>query len=239
MIFRFKAFEVKHSDSLLKVNTDAVLLGALVKLKPSVKNILDIGTGCGLIALMLAQKFELAMVDGIELDEPSFKEAAFNFSNSNFSKRLNAYHGSLQKYSPLIKYDLIVSNPPYFEITNFPKGNNTQDISENRKKLATQFTLTFEELISKAAALLSQDGVFWVIIPFDAKEKFERICSRDNLFLQHEIFIQSKPGHLFHRCVLGFGRKAIDLVEREELIIYNSDGTRHTGYIAITSAFYL
>lgn len=239
MIFRFKQFDIKHSDSLLKVNTDAVLLGALVQPSPNIKTVLDIGTGNGLIALMLAQKLPEATIDAIELDEPSYKESAFNFANSRYASRLKAYHISLQQFNSTIKYDLIVSNPPYFEIPNFSKGNNTQDISESRKKLATQFTLTFEELVTAAARLLMDRGMFWVIIPFDSKDKFIKICLEHNLHLQNEISVRSKPGFAFHRSVLGFGFNEKRNLENSELTIYNVDGTRHEEYIELTEMFYL
>lgn len=239
MIFRFKQFDIKHSESLLKVNTDAVLLGALVQPSPNIKTVLDIGTGCGLIALMLAQKLPEAAIDAIELDEPSFNEAAYNFTNSKYTIRLKAHHISLQQFNSTIKYDLIVSNPPYFEIPNFSKGNNTQDISESRKKLATQFTLTFEELVASTMNLLNVDGRFWVIIPFDAKDKFIKICLEQNLYLQNEISVRSKPGFAFHRSVLGFGFNEKRNLENSELTIYNVDGTRHEEYIELTEMFYL
>ncbi len=238
MIFRFKEFEVRHRDSLLKVNTDAVLLGAIAMHDASTNSILDIGTGCGVIALMLAQKFPKAIIHGLEPDEASCNEAAFNFENSPFASRMKTFHEPLQNFHPDRQYDLIVSNPPYFEVPEFEKGNNTQNISERRKKLATQFTLNFDELAQHASRLLETDGAFFVIIPANASEKFEAICTSNGLHKFHPTRIQSKASSAFQRVVLGFGKKKIPETE-SILIIYNEDGTRHPEYISITKDFYL
>lgn len=238
MIFRFKEFEVRHRDSLLKVNTDAVLLGAITMHDASTNSILDIGTGCGVIALMLAQKFPNAMIHGLEPDEASCKEAAFNFENARFAPRMKTYHDTLQNFHPEIHYDLIVSNPPYFEVPEFEKGNNTQNISERRKKLATQFTLNFDELASHASRLLETDGSFFVIIPENASETFEVICNSKGLHKFHATRIRSKASSAFQRVVLGFGKTKRPNIE-SSLIIYNENGTRHPEYISITKDFYL
>lgn len=238
MIFRFKEFEVRHRDSLLKVNTDAVLLGAITMHDASTNSILDIGTGCGVIALMLAQKFPKAIIHGLEPDEASCQEAAFNFENAPFASRMKTYHEPLQNFDPDRQYDLIVSNPPYFEVPEFEKGNNTQNISERRKKLATQFTLNFDELAQHASRLLETDGAFFVIIPANASEKFDAICTSNGLHKFHTTRIQSKSSSAFQRVVLGFGKTIRRDIETS-LIIYNEDGTRHLEYISITKDFYL
>ncbi len=239
MIFRFKQFDIKHSDSLLKVNTDAVLLGALCGRDQKIKSILEIGTGCGVIALMAAQIYPGALIDAIEIDPNSSAEAQYNFMNSKFSERLNAHEIALQEFKPGKKYDFILSNPPYFEVPDFSIGNNQQDIKITRKKLATQFTLTFEELLLHSSELLNPNGKLIVIIPNDSKDAFEKIALKNNLYLQREIFIRSKPGNPFIRCVLSFGFEKVNRLNEEIITIYNPDGSRHDEYIALTKEFYL
>ncbi len=239
MIFHFREFDIRHRDSLLKVNTDAVLLGAVIQSSKPVKNILDIGTGCGIIALMAAQKYKEAHIDAIDIDQPSLEEAQFNFERSKFSERMTAHHISLQHYKDTKeKFDIILCNPPYFETPQFAKGNNLQDISEKRKKFATHHQLNFGELINAASGLLNSMGQFWVILPYAAKEKFNLLAFHHKLNLQKEVAIRSKPAADFIRCVLCFGLEAKSF-ESAEIIIYNIDGTRHRTYQEITKEYYL
>ncbi len=239
MIFNFKQFEVKHANSLLKVNTDAVLLGALVHSKKKRNTLLDIGTGCGVIALMLAQKFNNASIDAIEPDWSSYEEAEYNFANAPYCHQLKAYHSALQNFENTKKYDIIVSNPPYFELPDFSKGNNLQGISENRKKFATQFSLTFEELLLHVNHLLDTKGAFWVIIPYLSKKTFIAIGLKNNLHLQEEINIRSTLKNVFIRCVLCFSFDERITIISTSLTLYNSDRTRHTQYTEITKDYYL
>ena len=238
MIFSFKQFDVKHNESLLKVNTDAVLLGALVQSDTSQQKILDIGTGCGVIALMLAQKFVTAQIDALDIDSLSALEAAYNFTHSPFASRLQAYPIALQNYNHNTLYDIIVSNPPFFEVPDFSKGKNRQDISETRKKYATQYNLNFQELIANAVRLLTNEGVFWVIIPFLSKAEFLSICLNYNLHLQQEILIRSKIGNPFHRSVLCIAKEEKRNILQRILTIYNLDGSRHSEYVEVTKEFY-
>ena len=113
--FRFKQFEIYQDQTAMKVGTDGVLLGAWANLESGI-NILDVGTGTGLISLMLAQRFENAIVDAVEIDLEAYKQAQENFKESNFSSRISISHTSFQQFYSTIKYDLIVSNPPFFSV---------------------------------------------------------------------------------------------------------------------------
>ena len=239
MIFRFKQFEVKHSDSLLKVNTDAVLLGALLSSNYAIKRALDIGTGCGIIALMAAQKFTDATIDAIEIDDMSFQEASYNFKSSPFSNRLQAFHSALQDFITINKYDLVFSNPPFFETPDFSKGKNKQDISLERKKYATQFTLNFDELIQFTLPLLAPKGIFMVILPKDAVLNFTQKAAVNGLFLSKEVDIRSKPDQEFKRSVLCLEMQPPIKQTQDQITIYNKDGTRHSQYASLTSEYYL
>ena len=155
--FRFKQFEIFQDKTAMKVGTDGVLLGAWSNLETG-DNILDIGAGTGLISLMLAQRFPNSRVDAIEIDYDAFLQAKENFEHSIFSERLKIKNTSLQVYSSDKKYDLIVSNPPFFTV------NNSVDF-DARKQARQQETLTFAELIEKSAKLLHKEGVASFIIP--------------------------------------------------------------------------
>ncbi len=161
-IFKFKQFEVDQNGCAMKINTDGVLLAALLK-SNNPKHILDIGTGTGVIALMLAQRFENAKIAAVEIDEQAAVTAASNFNNARFSNRLTLNHISIQQYNPNIKFDMVVCNPPYFI-------NDLQN-PEKRKGIARHANLNFfDELIAKVAALLTDKGSFWFILPIKQAE---------------------------------------------------------------------
>jgi tRNA1Val (adenine37-N6)-methyltransferase len=115
-VFKFKEFEVKQEDSAMKIGTDGVLLGAWTKIDNSVDSVLDIGSGTGLISLMMAQRSDAELIDAVELDPAAYEESVYNFENSPWGDRLFCYHSSFQEFAQEIEdsYDLIVSNPPFF-----------------------------------------------------------------------------------------------------------------------------
>ena len=137
--FQFKQFSIFQDQTAMKVGTDGVLLGAWVNVFG--QNVLDIGTGTGLISLMIAQRFPEANIDALEIDSDAFLQAEENFSNSKFNHRLTLFHTSLQDYNSAKKYDLIVSNPPFFTVNDLVSF-------DSRKQARQQETLTFTDLIS-------------------------------------------------------------------------------------------
>lgn len=165
-VFRFKRFSVSHGESSMKVGVDAVLLGAWTK-KETPGSILDVGTGCGVIALMLKQRYPDAEVVGVDIDEKSVAEAGFNFQNSGFDGALEAK--IMQFPSDIIdsgeKYDLIVSNPPYFQA-------GVQNPVTPRERARHQDLLSVFTLIGHAPAILNPKGVLSMIFP---TEFYERI----------------------------------------------------------------
>jgi tRNA1Val (adenine37-N6)-methyltransferase len=239
MVFHFRHFDVKHDDSLLKVGTDAVLLGASIQYKNKRSSGLDIGTGCGVIALMMAQRFPGLMIDAIEPDPASFSEADFNFNHSGFSSQLKAICTDLQSFVAPNKYGLIFSNPPYFETPDFSKGNNKQDIRNARRAAATRHTLNFDVLLEKVSELLEQDGAFWVILPYLEAGNFERKAALNGLLPAFELNIKSKEGSQVIRKVVSFERSPEGPIITRDLTLYNSDNSRHESYHELTSEFYL
>lgn len=162
--FRFKQFSVKQDASAHRVGTDGVLLGTIADgfdRKPA--RILDIGTGTGLIALILAQRFPNAEIDAIEIEEKAFEEAVQNFENSPWSDRLFCYHAGFQEFVEEMdeEYDLIVCNPPFFR-------ENENKITHTPRNIARNETfLPLRELTEGVPNLLSPDGAFWAIGPPD------------------------------------------------------------------------
>lgn len=156
-LFRFKKFQVDQTGTTMKINTDGVLLGALAEHLP-VKRILDIGTGTGVIALMMAQRYPNASVDAIEKDEDTAALAHRNFLGSTFSSQLKAYSGSFQEFNPAALYDLIISNPPFFL-------NALQNPDKRKSDARHTHSGFFDALIDKAASWLRPGGSLQLVLP--------------------------------------------------------------------------
>ena len=213
----------------MKVGTDGVLLGAWANAE-NPKKILDIGTGTGLILLMLAQRFPQAKLTGIEIDENAFEEAKFNVSESIFKERCEVVYSSLQEFSSEEKFDLIVSNPPFFELTH--KENSS------RNKARQQSDLNFKELIFHSEKLLSENGKFVVIIPFESETYFVELASELNLFPQEITRVKGNENADFKRSLLCFSRTN-SKSEIDELTIEISRNVYTENYISLTRDFYL
>src|SRR5690554_3070724 len=167
----------------MKVGTDGVLLGAWASLESNPQSILDIGAGTGLIALMLAQRSDAHQIDALEIDEDAYEQCVENFENSPWGDRLFCFHASLDEFAEEPedeKYDLIVSNPPFYPPPAPPKGEG--NTSDARKKARFYDSLPFEDLIDYAAQLLSEKGELAVVIPFAEEEKVIAIAKTNGLF---------------------------------------------------------
>ncbi|MBT6745203.1 MAG: methyltransferase, partial [Flavobacteriales bacterium] len=162
MIFKFKQFSIDQTNSPFKVGTDGVLAGALCPVNAP-KNILDIGTGTGLIALMLAQRCN-AKIDAIEINQIAFNQAKHNFKNSPWVNKINVHHCALQNYNPGKKYAVIISNPPYFQ-------SSLKSDVESKNKARHTDSLTPTELVRISAGLLSSTGKLCLIYPVEQGEK--------------------------------------------------------------------
>jgi len=228
-VFKFKEFEVVQEKSAMKIGTDGVLLGAWANSKNPEK-ILDIGTGTGLIALMLAQRFPQAELTGIEIDQNAFEEAQFNVAESKYSKRISVLHTSLQDFVSDEKFDLILSNPPFFELTH--KENSA------RNKARQQSDLTFEELIFYANKLLAPNGKLAVIIPFESETYFLDLASKSNLFPEKITHVKGNKNVPFKRSLLLFSRIQ-SIIQIDKLTIEISRNVYTEDYISLTKDFYL
>ena len=227
-VFKFKEFSVIQEKSAMKVGTDGVLLGCWVSCKEA-NNILDIGCGTGLIALMLGQRNLSGNVTGIEIDKASSMEAQFNISNSGWEERIGIKHSSLQQFAPQIKFDLIVSNPPFFPQN---KSQQSRDIARHTN------TLSFEELIGNAANLLAVKGILSVIIPKNSEEYFCKIASAHKLYRNRVCYIKGNEASEVKRVMMEFSFiKSVALIER--LTIERSRHNYTDKYIQLCKDFYL
>lgn len=232
--FEMKEFSVAHDQCAMRVNTDGCLLGAMAadhQEPESVKRVLDIGTGSGVIALQLAQRFPNAYVDGVEIHGPSAKQATSNFRNSPYSSRMVCYHEPLQEFELNHQYDLIVSNPPYFE--DGPTRMD-QGVAAARHAL----TLDFKTLVHSAAKLLKSTGTFWVILPCDRSERFLDEALDEGLFLNRIIRIQPREGKEANRCIFGLCKHNDCEPRRSQLTIYDARHNYTDEAAAILRPFY-
>jgi len=229
-IFKFKQFELRHKQSPFKIGTDGLLLGAWAGVNKQAEHILDIGTGCGLIAHMLAQRAENAIVHGIEINAEAFQEAMENARRSSWNNRLTMYHGGVQYFNPPNQYDQIVSNPPYFE-------NSWLSANEQLAKTRHTITLSHTSLLESAKRLLNQNGSFEVILPFTEGQKFISLAKTYDLHLYRYTAVTGKQGKTVERLLLAFSALP-QTVEKSSLCVRNLNGGYTDEYLALTKDFH-
>ncbi|MDR6844766.1 methyltransferase [Flavobacterium granuli] len=232
--FQFKQFSLEQDRCAMKIGTDGVLLGAWTPIENNPFSILDIGTGTGIIALMLAQRSHAEQIDALEIDEEAYEQAVDNFENSPWGDRLFCFHAGVDEFieEPEDEYDLIVSNPPFY----------TEDYkTENPQRDLARFAdaLPFEDLIEVAALLLSENGVFSVIIPFKEEENFMAIAKEYELYPIKITRVKGNPISEIKRSLLAFTRNESDTILTNELIIETGRHIYTPEYIELTKDFYL
>ena len=236
--FRFKQFVVYQENCSLKVNTDGCLLGAVAALglPNGIKNpptkILDIGTGTGVIALMLAQVFKCE-IEAVEIDKLSAQQATINFTNSQWAERLNCYHNDIETFSEnqSHNYDLIICNPPFFEnVTKSPYSH--KNISKHNDLLPP------DSLLKSVKKLLSAKGEFYIILPVEEAKKFSKLLFSYKLFINYQLEIKPISYKKTHRLILKISFEK-QKVLTEELSIRNQDQSFNNYYEKLLSSYYI
>lgn len=220
------------------MSTDSMVLGAVAGLEGAM-NILDIGTGTGVMALMMAQKHPEALVDAVEIDTDSASEAKENFENSPWSYRLSCYPESFQAFirDETLHYDLIVTNPPYFEEISTQKGGNKEWPDAKRLTARTFSALSFDALVEGVSRVLVSYGRFYVILPIQAENIFVEKALAKNLFLFYRIKLQHDAGSEIHRLILGFQKTTAEWSENV-LVLRDKEGNWTDAYKALTKEFH-
>lgn len=229
-IFRFKQFEVDQSGCAMKINTDGVLLAAMVTSKAP-KQILDIGTGTGVIALMLAQRFPLAQVEAVEIDEQASTTAKKNFQLSVFNDRVSINHIAIAQYNRTERFDLIVSNPPFF-VNDLKNAEEKKGIARHTNEVF------FDELIAKVATLLSDDGQFWFILPIKQAEQLVEKGKVHGLFEQELIQLHSDQSKPAFRRIVSLGKKKVEPLSGH-FYIYQAEKVYTLAYQVLLKDFFL
>lgn len=225
--FRFQKFDIIQHENVFRVGTDGVLLGALCQVENAQK-ILEVGTGTGLISLMLAQRNPNAEITALDLNEDAVKLAQENFKNALFSERLNVFHQDFKTFESQKEYDFVVCNPPFFE-----ENNSVKDILARQ-----QVELTFRNLIEKASKILSSEGIFSVIIPSESAQEFENLAQDFDLHLVRKINIFGIENGVLKRNVLEFSKKKSAL-ETLDFTIEKSPRKYSDQYLELTKEFHV
>ncbi|HEY4618716.1 MAG TPA: methyltransferase [Flavobacterium sp.] len=232
--FQFKQFSIQQDRCAMKIGTDGVLLGAWTPIENNPFSILDIGTGTGIIALMLAQRSHAEQIDALEIDEEAYEQSVDNFESSPWGDRLFCFHAGLDEFveEPEDEYDLIVSNPPFY-------SEDYKTECKQRDTARFQDVMPFEDLIEAAALLLSESGIFAVIIPFKEEEKFLALAKECELFPLKITRVKGTPTTEIKRSLLAFSRQENPDLILNELIIETARHQYTTEYIELTKDFYL
>ena len=233
-MFTFKQFAIEQDRCAMKIGTDGVLLGAWAPIDNHPFSILDIGTGTGIIALMLAQRSAAQQIDALEIDEAAYEQATDNFENSPWNDRLFCFHAGLDEFieEPEEEYDLIVSNPPFYS-EDYKTENESRDLAR------FQDAMPFEQLLEAADLLLSEHGIFVVIIPFKEEENFIALANEFELYPLKITRVKGTPTTEIKRSLLAFSRNETTDLPIDELVIETARHVYTQEYIGLTKDFYL
>jgi tRNA1Val (adenine37-N6)-methyltransferase len=232
--FRFKQFKIYQDKCLMKVGTDGILLGAWADVAGA-QEMLDIGTGTGVIAIMLAQRSEEARIDGVEIDQYSYEQAVQNVTDCPWNTRINVVHESIQNYAKQLpkQYDLIVSNPPFF-------SGGTFSSSQDRTSVRHTVKLPHGDLLRSVRQLLDSEGRFAVVLPLIEGLRFEEMARTYKLFCTRKKAVRPKADKPVERLLMLFEKVEKPIIEEPELVIqYDGRNNWTEDYIDLTKAFYL
>ena len=230
--FFFKKFGLFHHRSTMKIGTDAILLGRWTEVSEN-DEVLDIGTGCGLIPLMLAQK-GIKSADAVEIDNDSYEEAAQNFINSAWNSRLFAIHDDIKHYAEICekKYDLVVSNPPFYFGDNIPE--------KAKKGLARHTnTLSYNDLLSAVKKIMKPEGRFSLVLPAIESKTFLKDAENQGFFLEKELLIVPIEGKEPNRINMQLVVNQVNSIKTETFVLRHPDHSFTKEYKDFLKDYYL
>lgn len=230
--FQFKQFTVNQDHCAMKVGTDGVLLGAWASAPERTCRILDIGTGTGLVALMMAQRYPKAFVWGIDIDSEAAKQAKDNVETSPFANRINILKGDATKLVDKIGFDAIVCNPPYF-VDSLTSPYNQRTLARHT------ICLTYESLMQTVNKLLKNDGMFSVIIPMENKELIVSYAALFELYISRICNIKTTPNKPPKRLLIEFKKQYSNVIDFKEEVLDTAQNKRSKWYHELTKEFYI
>lgn len=230
--FQFKQFTIHQDRCAMKVCTDACILGAWFAAKiPDYSTILDIGSGTGLLMMMLAQQSQ-SEIHGIEIDLSSFKQLKENISQNRWKERLRAFPGDARTYGFPVKYDFIISNPPFFE-NDLPSQAEEEQVAKHSKQL------TLEELVEVVRECLEPHGAFGVLLPYHRMNEFDQLARKKELYPVERLLVKQTPTHPYFRAVVHYSRHKEHFVPAFDLVIQQQDGTYTPEFVELLKEYYL
>ncbi|MCW3122217.1 MAG: methyltransferase [Flavipsychrobacter sp.] len=230
--FRFKQFNIDQEHCAMKVTTDACIQGAWTPLLPHVHRALDIGAGTGLLSLMLAQRNADITIDAIELDNEAATQASNNVAASSWENRINIIAGDVCTHPFSCRYDMIISNPPFF--------NNSLLSDKQNKNLARHtLSLTYTDLLNAISANLSDDGYASVLLPYAEYKIWQSLLLKGGWVEFNRLEICHSPNAAVKRVICVFGKKELEVIQQETLVIKDTEGKYMPQFTALLSPYYL
>ncbi len=228
--FHFKQFSLKHHQSTMKTGTDAILLGVWTDVS-NTKEILDVGSGSGIISLFMAARSQ-AKITAIENDIASVDESKNNFALSDFTKRMKVIASDFNDYTTNIKFDLIVSNPPFFT-------NDLQSESERKTNARHTKSLSFKQLCTNVSVLMKQNARFCVVLPYSQNKVFKNIALAQGLYPSKELIIFPRRGAEPNRINIEFRKQSKETPEKEYFVLREENNNFTHQYRELLGEFYL
>ena len=231
--FKFKQFTVKQDRCAMKIGTDGVLLGAWTSVKHNPFSVLDIGSGTGILSLMIAQRSHAEQIEAIEIDDDAYEQCSENFENSPWNDRLFCYHASLLEFVEEVEdaFDLIICNPPFYS-EDYKTENKSRDLARFND------AMPFKHIIYAVAHLLAEDGLFSIVIPRKEEDDFVALANTVGLYPQRILHVRGNPDTEVKRSLIEFSYTENE-VETSELIIETERHNYTKDYINLTKDFYL
>lgn len=231
--FTFKQFSVNQDRCAMKIGTDGVLLGAWTSIRHNPFNVLDIGSGTGILSLMIAQRSKAEQIEAIEIDDDAYEQCSENFENSPWNDRLFCYHASLIEFVEEVEdtFDLIICNPPFYS-EDYKSENKSRDLARFND------AMPFKHIIYAVEHLLAEDGLFSIIIPKKEENGFIKLASTVGLNTQRILHVKGNPDSDIKRSLIEFSYHETT-VNISELIIETSRHNYTQDYIDLTKDFYL
>ena len=231
--FQFKQFRIIQEKSVMKVGMDGVLIGSWTDASKA-KRILDVGTGTGLIALMMAQKNSSAQIDAIEIDPDAFQEAVLNVKQSPWNDRIRIELSSFQDFAELtsLKYDLIVSNPPFF-------SNGVKAPLENRAQARHSDSLPLDVLISGVTNMLTEKGRIALVLPVECLPEIEQLAGSNKLIISRLCWVKPNPQKPDFRILIELTNTECTIQQETLMIEFEKHHDYTPEYKELTKDFYL
>lgn len=231
--FKFKQFTVNQDRCAMKIGTDGVLLGAWTSVKHNPFSVLDLGSGTGILSLMIAQRSYTEQIEAIEIDDEAYEQCSENFENSPWNDRLFCYHASLLEFVEEVEdaFDLIICNPPFYS-EDYKTENKSRDLARFND------AMPFKHIIYAVAHLLAEDGLFSIVIPRKEEDDFVALANTIGLSPSRILHVKGNPDAEVKRSLIEFSytKKGVEV---SELIIETDRHNYTEDYINLTKDFYL